>query len=139
MKLGNSANEKWFVALVNTGLLQVKRSGSVFNVKTNRYIGATGSGGYPKISFQDPVTKRIRSVQIHRLVWTVYKGSIPSNRVLNHKDGIKTNSRLSNLELVTLSENACHAVKTGLVYIARGEEKPNACFSDAQVSRLRQK
>ena len=135
----NQSNDLWFVDLVQRGQLSVSKNGVVLNTKTNRIIGATGSGGYPKISMQDPVTKKIRSMQIHRLVWIVYKGKVPKNKILNHKDGVKTNSKLSNLELVTESENVRHALQNGLTRVLKGEERSNSAFSDALVVKLRKK
>lgn len=76
-------------------------------------------------------------MQVHRLVWIVYRGLIKDDRVLNHKDGIKTNNSLFNLELVSDSCNVRHAHQNNLVTVQRGGEKPNSNFSDDQVRNLR--
>lgn len=47
----------------------------------------------------------------HRLVWVAANGPIPKGREINHKDGDKTNNRLSNLELTTHHENLRHCVE----------------------------
>ncbi len=51
-------------------------------------------------------------VYVHRLVWEAFNGTIPSGKEINHIDGNRANNRLSNLQLVTRSENMrhCHRV-----------------------------
>jgi hypothetical protein len=54
----------------------------------------------------------IRKYQLaHVMVWRAFKGPIPNNREVNHKDGNRNNSCLSNLELMTRSENAAHSFR----------------------------
>lgn len=51
---------------------------------------------------------------VHRLVYETFHGSIPRGFQINHINGVKTDNRLDNLELVTPSENLIHAHRTGL-------------------------
>lgn len=52
---------------------------------------------------------------IHRLVLWAFWGTMSTlSRQCNHKDGNKQNNHLSNLELVTPSENVRHAWRIGL-------------------------
>jgi len=68
------------------------------------------------------------------LVWAVFKGiQTDPDLVVNHLDGNKQNCALSNLELTTYTVNNNHAVRSGLIFVALGEDKPNAVFSDAEV------
>ena len=47
---------------------------------------------------------------IHRIVVRTFSGSLGSaQHVINHKDGIKENNHIDNLEVVTPSENMRHA------------------------------
>lgn len=43
---------------------------------------------------------------LHRAVWTHYRGEIPEGHNVHHLDGDKTNNKLSNLELIDHAEHA---------------------------------
>jgi len=45
---------------------------------------------------------------IHRCVWQAFNGPIPDGLEINHKNGVRDDNRLDNLELVTKSGNARH-------------------------------
>lgn len=113
----NIENDKWFISQLEAGIISVSEEGRVFNHKTEREIGAMGSGGYPKISLTKEKDENgkwiICHMQIHRLVWLKYKGIIPQGMIVNHKDFNRSNPKLDNLELITLAENTRHAVDAG--------------------------
>src|SRR5215469_72673 len=52
-----------------------------------------------------------KTCYVHQLVWEAFNGEIPDGLETNHKDGNKANPELSNLELVTHSENGLHSVR----------------------------
>lgn len=58
------------------------------------------------------------TIAVHRLVALTFLTN--RRETVNHKNGIKTDNRLCNLEWVTRTENQLHAVRTGL----RRQAKP---------------
>lgn len=68
----------------------------------------------------------------HRAIWESLVGPIPDGMQINHKNGIKTDNRIENLEVVTGSENIQHAIETGLMPIRRGESLPHTALTEVQ-------
>lgn len=71
-----------------------------------------------------------RNLQVHRLVMLAFVG--PSDLQVNHKNGIKTDNRLANLEYVTPSQNRWHAINA-LDNHSRGEKHHNAKLTSEAV------
>lgn len=69
--------------------------------------------GYPLATLSKG--NRKQSFLVHRLICDAFIG-IPPGHVVNHRNGIKTDNRLTNLEVVTRKENEDHkwdVLKTG--------------------------
>lgn len=83
--------------------------------------------GYCRVIFHDH-----KRYSVHRLVCTAFIKNTEGKPQVNHKNGIKTDNRLSNLEWVTRSENSKHAYKTGL------QEPTRICkLNDSDVLLIR--
>ena len=76
------------------------------------------------------------SKSAHRIVAAAFVPNPENKKEVNHINGIKTDNRAVNLEWVTASENAQHAIRTGLkTKIA--EANPSAKLTNAKVKEIR--
>lgn len=89
----------------------------------------TFKGKIMKTPVNDLGYKRInicrRYLKVHRLVVEAFIGEIGPGFVVNHKNGVKTDNRIENLEIVTYSENLIHAVKNNLIKNFGGSKNLN--------------
>lgn len=77
-----------------------------------------------------------KTFSVHRLVVETFIGEIPKNKCVNHKDGDKYNNSLSNLEVVTYSENVIHAYENNLAEGRKGEKHHNNILSKEDVLNI---
>lgn len=68
--------------------------------------------GYLSVSLK--VSQKAKHKNVHRLLAETFIDNPDNKPFVNHKNGIKTDNRLSNLEWCTAKENSEHALKTGL-------------------------
>lgn len=101
--------------------------------KRGRAVGSVDTTGYLQV---DGRTRGLGILSAHRLIWEAMNGPIPVGLEINHKNGVKTDNRLSNLELVTHAENIRHAYRTGLKSNA-GEKHPRHKLTVRQVAEIR--
>jgi hypothetical protein len=97
-----------------------KRKGSL-NVKRGYYYVYTAIGE----------EKKFRTV--HRMVAEAFLG--PSKLVVNHKNGVRTDNRLENLEYCTYRENALHAIN--VLGSGRGEKHSQSRLTEEDVAAIR--
>lgn len=81
-----------------------------------------------------------RSVLIHRLVAEAFIGPPPTPlHSINHKNGIRADNRVGNLEWVTRSENNHHAYSVLGHKAARGEAHGHVKLTEANVREIRRR
>lgn len=79
-------------------------------------------------SFGSPANgyMQYNNVKVHRIIAAAFLPSpLPSQTVVNHKDGNKQNNRAENLEWSSLSANSRHAHETGLISLTSREDFRN--------------
>lgn len=57
------------------------------------------------------INDRLWCVYAHRILWIYFNGEIPPNLEIHHENTIRSDNSLTNLELVTHSENSIYAKK----------------------------
>lgn len=112
---------------------EISSEGRVRNIKTNHILAAwSHTTGYPmvRLSFKG------KGMRIHRLVAEAFISNPEKKKTVNHKNGIKTDNHVSNLEWASQSENNIHARKIGLNKNV-GENHNFAKLTYKQVVRIR--
>lgn len=99
--------EEWRNLRIKDFIIQVSNKGRIINTKGAMTSGNLDDRGYKMASLMN------KHYSIHRLVMAAFFGP-DETRVVNHKDGDKTNNKLENLEYLTVLENNNHAIATGL-------------------------
>lgn len=79
--------------------------------------------GYPRVALIQ--NGKSSDFYVHRLVAQAFIPNMKNHKEVNHKDGIKTNNVVSNLEWVTHATNMKHASDTKLMKSATKENNPN--------------
>lgn len=102
------------------------------------------TGGYARLCLSrklpDGSFERTNPTMLHRLVWQSFNGPIPAGLVINHKNGVKHDNRIENLEAVTPSQNTKHAYDVlGRVHPQRGSKNKRAILNEEKVAHIRRR
>jgi hypothetical protein len=93
--------------------------------------------GYLKTMVQDDNGK-YHTIAIHRFVALAFLGEKKQGQEVNHKNGIKTDNSISNLEYCTRAENCKHSFDIGLQKPKRGVLNGMAKITDDDVRAIRE-
>ena len=93
-------------------------TGQVWSYKRNRFIKNKKGNGYYGCSLTDN-NGVIKHWLLHRLIWVTVNGPIPDELQVNHIDENKHNNSISNLNLMTNTENQRWGKKYNRVGVAR--------------------
>jgi hypothetical protein len=95
----------------------ISNFGNIKNTETNYMLEKNYKSGYPTVLLTH---KNIsKTYKVHVLVAKTFLPNNNPKLVINHIDGDKKNSKVSNLEWITHSENIKHAYNTGLLVVPK--------------------
>lgn len=137
-------NEDWIVIKDYKGHYQISSFGRVKSLSRKGYDGRNlkerilkpilNSEGYLSVNLYKNNTKK--TFRIHRLVAKAFILNLNNKLEVNHKDGVKVNCSIDNLEWATPKENTRHAYKIGLRN-NRGENHPKVILIKLDIYFIR--
>lgn len=87
----------------------ITEDGQVWSYKRGHFMHPhIGTKGYPQVVLTND-SKEKTCYFVHRLVANAFLPVIDNKLYINHKDGVKTNNTVDNLEWCTQRENILHA------------------------------
>jgi len=99
-----------------------------------RILKPSFSNGYLVVSLCE--NKKQRTFTIHRLVAIAFIENPENKKEVNHKNGIKHDNCIENLEWVTPKENIKHAIENGLIN-NRGSNNGESKLTESEVREIR--
>ena len=133
--------------LIDFGIFKITEDGNILRkYKFNRHgilhikmrnIERHDKQGYKRISLR--INGKTVNYESHRLIWFYKKGEIDDKLDINHKNGIKDDNRIENLELLTRKENVRHAHEILKTHNQKGEKNNNAKLKNIEVIEIKKK
>jgi HNH endonuclease/NUMOD4 motif len=129
--------ETWRPVAGFEGRYEVSGTGRVRSCRRGKLLALVRNRrGYMQCNLY-PGGGRVKNVLHHRLVARAFLGAVPPGWQVNHKNGVKNDNRVENVELVTRAQNLQHARDRGLFRPQKGEANIRAKLTDEQVREIR--
>lgn len=98
--------------IFTTSKNKIRCNGRRDNRKGKKLKYAVDKDGYLRITLSN--NGKRKSYYVHRLVARTFLDNYSDELQINHKNGIKNDNRIENLEMATLQQNIKHSIETGL-------------------------
>lgn len=136
--------EIWLPVIGKEGLYEVSNMGRVKSLPRiiknsnnrsvrERIMAVVKNKGYVVVGLQGNKS----NIGVHRLVAAAFIPNPDNKPFINHKNGVRNDNRVENLEWCTQKENVHHAFETGL--IPTGEKTKQTTLSNAEVVEIYKK
>lgn len=134
--------ERWKSVVGYEGLYDVSDQGRVRRAcathkspKGRILTPASDGGGYRNLVLYDHGARR--TALVHRLVARAFLGPCPEGHQVNHRNGVRDDNRLLNLEYVTRSRNKQHGFEIGISQRPKGTLNGMARLEEEDVREIR--
>lgn len=116
-------------------LYECSTFGNIRNIKNKHLLKpAKDKNGYKRVVLC--LCGRHKNITVHRVVAITFLENTHNLPQINHKDGDKTNNKLSNLEWCSNYQNIHHAIDNGLINV-KGAKNPNSKLTDKDVKQIK--
>jgi acetyltransferase-like isoleucine patch superfamily enzyme len=112
-------NEYLFLREEQAGRLEINRTGEVYRIKQGgkkSRIDHVCNDGYRNVSIE--IDGKQINCRAHRIIWLKYNAAIPDDAIIHHKNSIRWDNHIDNLEQVNQSENIRNSITTNLERLA---------------------
>lgn len=134
----NTENERFESIYIDDELTNymISTLGKVYNIDTGKELKTTinNSTGYVGVQLHHNRKSYYRLV--HILVATAFIPNYDNKRTVNHKNGIKTDNYVNNLEWATDLENIQHAWKNNMCTTRSGEDCNFAYYCESDIHKV---
>lgn len=95
--------EIWKDVVGHEGLYKVSNLGNIFSIQSSRLMKKNiNNKGYERVTIKG------KQMSVHRIVCMAFISNYENKCVVNHKNGIKNDNNIKNLEWATCRENSIH-------------------------------
>jgi len=139
--------EEWRDIKGYEGLYQVSNKGRVKSLDRTivdsrgriiqhkgRILKPVDSNGYFVVGLY--INKKMKQFKVHRLIMQTFIPNPENKPEVNHKDGIKHNNNIKNLEWNTSKENVNHGLKIGLIKRKFGVDHYKTKLKDKDIVEI---
>ena len=117
-------------------LYEVSNLSKIKQLETGRILKqSTHVAGYKVATLRNNKGRKI--FYVHRIIAEAFIPNPYNKPQVNHKNGMKFDNRLDNLEWVTHKENLIHCHKNGMGNCKSGEDHHNSVLKNKQVEEIR--
>jgi len=119
------------------GQYAVYEDGRIWSYKHNKFLkNSYLKTGYARVGLRDTNNNQKRNCfLVHRLVAMAYLSNDSNKPEVNHKNGIRADNRVENLEWVTRSENNQYAWTFGKKVYVRSQKNIDAVTKNLIIGR----
>jgi len=114
-----------------------RKHGYPLPIKEKIMTNCLDKKGYARMRLS--VNKIGMTIKVHRLVARAFIVNKHNKKQVNHKNGIKTDNNVNNLEWATNRENHIHAVDNNLIKYRKGNDHPMAILNSDKVLIIKER